>query len=71
MRTTEGLAVDGLRFGQFAGLPVRAAEAPWDDVLEAAEDGAPLPRRLVGAEAIAGLNRVPAPIASFSHQLMG
>ena len=41
---------------RLARLPVRVVDRPRDDVLEAAEDGAPLAGGLVGAEAVVGLH---------------
>ena len=43
------------------GLPVRRPGSPRDDVLEPAEGRAALARRLVGAEAVVGVDGGPAP----------
>jgi len=50
-----------LGLGQLPGVPMRPLNRPRDDVLEAAEGGAPLTGRLVGAKAGIGLDVFPAP----------
>jgi hypothetical protein len=51
-------------------LPAGVADHPRDDVLETAEDGAPIAGRLLGAESVVALDRIPAPGASLrlSHR---
>src|SRR3954447_25682931 len=49
------------RLGHLPGLPMRSLDRPRDQVLEPAEDGAPLPGGFVGAEAVIGLDLRPAP----------
>ena len=48
--------LDRRGLGECAGVPVRALDRPRHDVLEAAEDGASLAGRLVGAETVIGLD---------------
>ena len=56
---------------QRARVPVGTAQRPGHDMLESTEHGPSLPRRLVGAKAIAGLDLHPAPCAPFAHRPIG
>jgi hypothetical protein len=67
VRAAQGPGVDVGWLGELSGLPPRAADHPGDDVLEPAEDGAPVAGGLVGAEPVARLNPLPAPATSFCH----
>ena len=63
MGAGERPAVDARGLGQLARLPVRTLDRPGHDMLETAEDRPPLPRRLVGTEAVGLVDLGPAPAA--------
>ena len=67
VRASEWPGVDVGWLGDRPGIPVRALDRPGDDMLEAAERRPPLTCRLVDAEAVVRVERVPAPAAAVCH----
>jgi len=55
---------DVTRLLDFARLPMRALNRPWNDVLEAAERGTALTRHLLNAPAVLAFDHVAAPGAA-------
>lgn len=56
--------VEARRLQRLPGFPVRPLHRPWDDVLEAAEDRAPVTGVLAEPVAVVGLDCVSAPGAA-------
>ena len=71
VRAARRARVDAGGLGKLAGLPVGALDRPRDDVLEPAEDGAPLAGRLVGAEAVVGLDAASRTTSSARRSSLG
>jgi len=65
VRADADALVERGRFREDPRLPVGALDRPGDQVLETAEDGSPLARRLIGPEAVVVLALDPAPAALF------
>src|SRR5918993_6021149 len=59
--------VGAFGLGHLTRVPPGSTNSPWHHMLEPAEDGAPLPSRLIRAIAVARLDGLAAPGARFSR----